>query len=162
MHMNNSDKVLVTRTPSTQLKKLLKLHGKKSNKWTMASFVHNGSEITTWMQCSFKTKSAKSKVIFSRFEPTYFWTFKLQIVRLAQGHQICMPIDFKITAFTADLCKNIFSSSFYQGVFFCKLLTEKLWVQCQSITSLLEIQSQFLFFYLDKIEMSKQYRFFIL
>ena len=106
IHMNNSEKDLVSRTPSTQLKKLLKLHRKKINKWTMVSFVHNGSEIKIWMQYSFNTKSVKSEATFSRFEPTYFWNFKLQIVRLAQGHWICMPTIFKIAAFTAAPMKK--------------------------------------------------------
>ena len=57
---------LVTRTPPTQLKILEKLHRKKSNNWPMVSFIHNGSEITTWMGHSFKTKSTKSKVTFLR------------------------------------------------------------------------------------------------
>ena len=30
-------------------KKLQKVHRKRSNNWTMVSFIHNGSEITTWM-----------------------------------------------------------------------------------------------------------------
>ena len=39
---------------------------KKSNNWPMVSFIHNGSEITTWMGHSFKTKSTKSKATFLR------------------------------------------------------------------------------------------------
>ena len=27
----------------------VKLHSKKRNNWPMVSFIHNGSEITTWM-----------------------------------------------------------------------------------------------------------------
>ena len=52
---------LLTRTPPAQLKMLQKLHRKRSNNWTMVSFIHNGSKITTWMEYSFKTKSTKSK-----------------------------------------------------------------------------------------------------
>ena len=37
-------------------KKLLKLHRKKGNNWRMVTFIHNGSEITTWMGHGFKTK----------------------------------------------------------------------------------------------------------
>ena len=33
---------------------------KKSNNWPMVSFIHNESEITTWMGHSFKTKNTKS------------------------------------------------------------------------------------------------------
>ena len=32
-------------------------HRKKSNKWPMVSFIHNRSEIITWMGDSFKTKA---------------------------------------------------------------------------------------------------------
>ena len=49
-----------------QLKKLLKLYRKKSNNWSMVSFIHNGSEIATWMGHSFKTKSTKFKETFLR------------------------------------------------------------------------------------------------
>ena len=41
LSVNKSEKWLVTRIPSTQLKKLLKLHRKKSNNWRMVSFIHN-------------------------------------------------------------------------------------------------------------------------
>ena len=39
---------------------------KKSNNWPMVSFIHNGSEITTWMGHSFKTKNTKSRATFLR------------------------------------------------------------------------------------------------
>ena len=39
---------------------------KKSNNWPMVSFIHNGSEIMTWMGHTFKTKSTKSKATFLR------------------------------------------------------------------------------------------------
>ena len=38
----------------------------------MASFIHNGSEIITWMGQSFKTKSTKSKATFLRQEHIFF------------------------------------------------------------------------------------------
>ena len=41
--INNSEKWLVTRTPTTLLKKLQKLYRKRSNNWSMVSFIHNGS-----------------------------------------------------------------------------------------------------------------------
>ena len=50
------------------LKKLQKLHRKKNNNCAMVNFIHNGSEITTWMGYSFKTKSKKSKATFLRQE----------------------------------------------------------------------------------------------
>ena len=46
------------------LKKLLKLHGKKSNNQPMVRFIHNRSEITTCMGYSFKTKTTKFKARF--------------------------------------------------------------------------------------------------
>ena len=66
--INNSDKRLITKAPPTQLKKLQKLHRKRNNNWPMVSFIHNGSEITTWMGYSFKTESTKSKATFLRLE----------------------------------------------------------------------------------------------
>ena len=50
------------RDTSDVAKKLLKLRRKKSNNTHMVSFIHNGSEITTWMGHSFKTKNATSRV----------------------------------------------------------------------------------------------------
>ena len=49
-----------------EVKNLLKLNRKKTTDWPMVSFIHNGSEITTWMGRRFKTKSTKSKGIFLR------------------------------------------------------------------------------------------------
>ena len=37
---------------------------KKSNNWPMVSFIHNGSEIATWMGHSFKNKNTKSRATF--------------------------------------------------------------------------------------------------
>ena len=42
-----------------KLKKLPKMHRKKSNNWPMFSFIHNGSGIKTWMGYSFKAKNTK-------------------------------------------------------------------------------------------------------
>ena len=47
-----------------KLKKLLKLHGKKSNNQPMVRFIHKRSEITTCMGYSFKTKTTKFKARF--------------------------------------------------------------------------------------------------
>ena len=47
-------------------KKAAEAAQKKSNNWPMVSFIHNGSEITTWMGQSIKTKRAKSRATFLR------------------------------------------------------------------------------------------------
>ena len=54
------------RDTSDVVKKVAEVAQKKSNNWPMVSFIHNGSEITTWMGHSFKTKSTKSRAIFLR------------------------------------------------------------------------------------------------
>ena len=64
--INNKEKGLVTRTPPTQLKMLQQLYRKRSNNWPKVSFIQNGSEITTRMEHSFKTKSTKYNTLFSR------------------------------------------------------------------------------------------------
>ena len=46
----------------SKLKKLQSLHRKLSNNWLMVNFIHNGSEITTWMVYNFKIKSTKFEV----------------------------------------------------------------------------------------------------
>ena len=62
-----------------------KLHTKKSNSWPMVSFIHDGSDITTWRKHSFKTK--KHKIQCNILNVTMsFLNFKLQINRFAQGH----------------------------------------------------------------------------
>ena len=45
-------------------KKVAKVAQKKRNNWYMLSLIHNGSEITTWMGYSLKTKSKKSRATF--------------------------------------------------------------------------------------------------
>ena len=91
LSINNSEKCFVTRIPLTQLKKLLKLHTKKSNSWPMVSFIHDGSDITTWRKHSFKTK--KHKIQCNILNVTMsFLNFKLQINRFAQGHWSWRPI----------------------------------------------------------------------
>ena len=52
------------RNTSDVAKKAAEVEHKKSNNWPMVSFIHNGSEITTWMGHSFKTKSATSRATF--------------------------------------------------------------------------------------------------
>ena len=75
----NNEKWLVAGIPPTQLKKLLKLHRKKSNNWPIVSFIHNGSEITIWMGHSFKTKSPTSRATFLpwHFKDNFFFEFHL-------------------------------------------------------------------------------------
>ena len=63
-----------------------KLHSKRSNKWPMVIFINNGSEITTLMRYSFKTKSTNTKQSNIYKKRTYFLSLKLQIIRLAQGY----------------------------------------------------------------------------
>ena len=53
------------RTLATQLKKLPKLHRKKSNKWPMVSFIHNGSELIM-NGAQFQNQKSKIQNPFSR------------------------------------------------------------------------------------------------
>ena len=46
--------------------KAAKVAQKKSNNWPMVIFIHNGSEVITWVGHNFKTKSTKSKATFLR------------------------------------------------------------------------------------------------
>ena len=50
----------LTRTPPA-IKRSNRRCNTWSNNWLMVSFIHNGNEITTWMEYSFKIKSTKSK-----------------------------------------------------------------------------------------------------
>ena len=91
LSINNSEKWLVTRILPTQLKKLLKLHRKKSNNQPMVRFSHNGSEIITWMGHS-QLQNQKHKIQSNIFKTTTpYLNFKLQIIRLAQGRWCCIP-----------------------------------------------------------------------
>ena len=60
--INNEKWLVNTGIPPTQIKKLLKLCRKKSNSWSIVSFIHNGSEITTQMGHSFKTKTTTCNI----------------------------------------------------------------------------------------------------
>ena len=68
MYQSITEKRLVTRAPPTQLNKLQKLHRKRSNNVPLVNFIHSGSEITTQVGYSFRTKSLKSKATFLREE----------------------------------------------------------------------------------------------
>ena len=70
-----------------KLKKLRKFHRKKSDNWPMGSFIHNGSEMTTWMGYNFKTKRAK-------FQATFLIFFELQAAvdhYISTSHWSCTP-----------------------------------------------------------------------
>ena len=45
------------RNTSDVAKKAAEVAQKKSNNWPMVSFIHNGSEITTWMDIASKPKT---------------------------------------------------------------------------------------------------------
>ena len=82
----------------------------------MVSFIHSGSEITTWMG-----QNQKHKIQINIFKlTTSFLNFKLQIIRLAQRSWSCTPTTktgiFIVTPIWV----------FYQRVFFVNLLTEKI------------------------------------
>ena len=66
LSINNSVKWLATRISPMQLKKAAKVAQKNINNWAMVSFIHNVSEIITWMKYSFKTKSTESEATFLR------------------------------------------------------------------------------------------------
>ena len=122
--MNNSEKCLVTRIPLTQLKKLLKLHRKKSNNWSMVCFIHNGSEITNWMGHSFKTKSTKSKATFSK-DNNIFFEFQVADHQISTSTLELYSNSLKQLFLQLHLWKNIFSSSFYQRILFCQFVDKK-------------------------------------
>ena len=106
------------------LKKLLMFGRKNINYWSMVSFVHSGSEITTRMGYNFKTKSKSTKFQALFLRKTSFLNFKLQIIRLAQRHWRCTPTH-KISYFYSYTCKKTFGSSFYQRLFFCQSVGRK-------------------------------------
>ena len=74
-----------------KLKKLLKFYRRKSNNWSMVRFIHNESEITTWMGYNFKTKSKSTKSRATILRKTFFFYFKLQMIKLAQRHLSYTP-----------------------------------------------------------------------
>ena len=96
-------------------KKLLKLNRNTNNDWSMVSFIHNGSEITTSENQKHKIQSNIFKVTAS------FLTFNQHTIRLTQGHWSCTPTHYKTAIFIATPMKKIY-------LVFVNLLTEKLWV----------------------------------
>ena len=58
----------------------------------MVRFIHNESEITTWMGYNFKTKSKSTKSRATILRKTFFFFyFKLQMIKLAQRHLSYTP-----------------------------------------------------------------------
>ena len=110
---------MVTRIQPTQLKNQLNLHRKKSNNWSIVSFIPNRSEITTWMDAQNPKQRFQDKNIF------FVLNFKLQIIRLAQGHWSCMPIHWNSCFRSYAYEKNIFGCSFYQTVFVLSICWQK-------------------------------------
>ena len=123
--ISNSEKKLVTRIPPTQLKKLQKLHRKRSNNWPMVSFIHNRSQITTWMGYSFKTKSTKSKATFLRQQ----YLFLISSCRSLDQHKDTGVVRqlTKTAIFIATPMKKHIQQfiSFYQRMFFCQFVDIK-------------------------------------
>ena len=113
--MNNSEKSLVTGAPPTQLKKLQKLYRKRSNNYPMVSFIHSGSEITTWMEYNFKTKSTKSKATFLRSQAVDHQIKTRTLELYANSLYIFIA---------ACLKKTYLAVHFTKGCF----LTDKLWI----------------------------------
>ena len=54
----------------------------------MVSFIHNGSEIITWMGAQLQNQKHKIQSNFFKITTPLF-DFKLQIIRLEQGHWFC-------------------------------------------------------------------------
>ena len=91
---------LFARTPRAQQKRQQKLHRKRSNNWTMVSFIHSESEIITWMSYSFKTKTTKSNAKQQFLEQDIF--FESQAA------------DYQISTRTPELYANSLEQLFLQ------------------------------------------------
>ena len=128
----------------------------------MVSFIHNGSEITTWMGIASKPKvqNLRQSNIFKK--RTSFLNLKLQIIRLPQGHWSYTPTNYNSYFCSCTYEKNIFSSSFYQRVFFCQFVDRNVVGLMPKYYLLAGDTSQiFIFFSLHKIKISKQHRFIL-
>ena len=78
------------RNTSDVAKKAAEVAQKKEKQLVHGEFyIHNGSEITTWMEHRVKTKNKIQSNIFKI--TTSYLNFKLQIIRLVQRHWSCMP-----------------------------------------------------------------------
>ena len=76
------------RNTSDVAKKAAEVAQKMSSRPHGDFYIHNGSEITTWMEHSFNTKNTKSRATIFKIT-TSFLNFKLQIIRLTQRHWSC-------------------------------------------------------------------------
>ena len=110
---------------------------------------------------SFKTKSTKYEATFLRKQHLFLISSCESLDQPKDTGVVRQLTNTAIFIVSYTYVKTYLAVHFTKGCFFVNLLTEKLWVQCQSITCLLEIQTRFLFFTLHKIKMSKQHRLFI-
>ena len=101
----------------------MKFHRKKDNNWTMVSFAHNRSEITTWMRYNLKTKSTKSQATSLRKKICL--NYKLQIIRLAQGHWSCKLTHQNSYFYSQTFEKIYLAVNFTKGCFFCQFVDRK-------------------------------------
>ena len=155
--VNSSEKMLVTRTPPTQLKKLQKLQRKRSSNWPMVSFNHNGSEIISWRGIASKPKAQNPK---QHFQDEYIF-FEPQ----AADHQVCT----RTLELYADSLKQLFlqlhlRKKYIQQftlpkVFFCKFVDRIFAGLMPKYYLLAGDSSQVSIFFLHKIKISKQDRF---
>ena len=123
----------------------------------MMSFIHNWSEIRTWMAIASNNKRHKFRR--NNFKITTFLVlnFKLKIIRLPQDTctptpLICTPTPWN-NCFYSYIYEKRYSAVHFtkKGVCFVNLLTEKLWVYYL----LAEDTSQVYIFSLHKIKLSK-------
>ena len=134
------------------------LHRKKSNKWPIVSFIHNGSEITKDGGIASKPKAKNPKQHFQD-KKLLFW---ISSCRSLDYHKdtggVCHL--FKTAIFIVTSMKKTFSSLFYQRVFY-QFVDRKVMGWCQSIDCLLNMPARFLFFSQHEVKMSKQHRFIL-
>ena len=76
------------RNTSDVAKKAAEAAQKMSSRAHGEFYIHNGSEITTWMGHSFNIKNTKSRAAMFKIT-TLFLNFKLQIIRLTQRDRSC-------------------------------------------------------------------------
>ena len=153
--VNNSKKkvgYLFTIQPQAQLKKQLKqlkdLHRNRSNNWTMVSFIHNGSEITSLDRVQFQNQKHKiqSKSTFLRKEHL----FESQALDHQTNSYFC----------SCTYAKHILHF-FLPKVVFVSLLIKKVVVFMPKYYLLAGDTSQVFIFSLHKIKMSKQHSFIL-
>ena len=102
------------RNTSNGTKKAAEVSQKKRNNSPMVSFIHNGSETTTWMG----HKNQKHKIHRNIFKiTTSFLNFKLQIIRLAQSHWSCTPTHWNSYFYNCTYEKTYLAVQFTKGCF---------------------------------------------